>query len=421
MTTRLTSRNLLAYGALGLPLAGAALPIYVHLPNLYGGTLGMNLAVLGVVLLAARLADACIDPLLGALNDRLQRPKTMIAAGIGLMVMGVLLAFNPPHAGNALWPWLSIALVPVYLGYSMASVGYLAWGSLLGHTAHERTRVSAFREGFGLAGVVLASVLPAVLAAQIDEGLARFSVMFAVAAFLCAALTLGAAPLPSRPAGRHSPGVRAMLAPFSNAAFRRLFGVFMLNGIASALPATLVLFFVADALQLPGEGGFFLTVYFVAGAASLPVWVAVSRRIGKPAAWLGAMLASVVAFAGAFALGAGDSASFAAVCALSGLALGADLALPPAMLADAIRDAGHEERAGAYFGAWTFATKLNLAIAAGVALPLLALHGYVPGDPSTVRPLYYAYCLLPCALKLAAAYALLKTTGIAVSRRGVPA
>ena len=425
MTAVLTCRNLLAYGALGLPLAGAALPIYVHLPNLYGGTLGMNLAVLGLVLLAARLADAFIDPLLGALNDRVQRPKAMVAAGIGLLVAGVLLAFNPPHPGQAggetLWLWLSIALVPVYLGYSLASVSYLAWGSLLGHTPHDRTRVSAFREGFGLAGVVLASVLPAVLAARIDEGLARFSVMFAIAAALCAALTLAAAPAASQPPGRHAPSVRAMLAPFSNAAFRRVFTVFMLNGIASALPATLVLFFVADALQLPGGGGFFLAVYFLGGAASLPLWVAVSRRIGKPAAWFAAMAGSVVAFAGAFVLGPGDWAGFTVVCALSGLALGADLALPPAMLADTIRDAGHEERAGAYFGAWTFATKLNLAIAAGVALPLLALLGYVPGNPATVQPLYYAYCLLPCALKIAAACALWSSAGLIEQLRGVHA
>ncbi len=385
----------------------------------------MNLALLGLVLLAARLADAFVDPFIGVLNDRLQCPRTIVAAGIALLAGGVMLVFNPPHpgepGGGLLWLWLSIALVPAYLGYSLASVSYLAWGSLLGQTPHDRTRVSAFREGFGLAGVVLASVLPAFVAARLDEGLARFSILFAVAAAVCAALTLAAAPLPQQPANRTAPGLRAMLAPFSNAAFTRLFAIFMLNGIASALPATLVLFFVADALQLPGKGGFFLAVYFVAGALSLPLWVAAARRIGKPAAWLAAMLASLAAFAGAFALGAGDATAFTAVCALSGLALGADLALPPAMLADAIRAAGHEARAGAYFGAWTFATKLNLAIAAGVALPLLAALGYAPGDPATVQPLYYAYCLLPCALKLAAACALWKTAGISGTRRGVPA
>ena len=50
----LTPRLLAAYGALGLPLAFIALPIYVHLPKLYAD-FGLSLASVGAVLLAARL------------------------------------------------------------------------------------------------------------------------------------------------------------------------------------------------------------------------------------------------------------------------------------------------------------------------------------------------------------------------------
>jgi len=60
---------------------------------------------------------------------------------------------------------------------------------------------------------------------------------------------------------------------------------------------------------------------------------------------------------------------------------------------------------GVFFGWWNFATKLNFALAAGVALPLLALAGYSPGarTPQALVALTFAYCLLPCGLKLAAA------------------
>jgi Na+/melibiose symporter-like transporter len=95
----------------------------------------------------------------------------------------------------------------------------------------------------------------------------------------------------------------------------------------------------------------------------------------------------------------------------SGLALGADLALPSALLAGVIQRAGHASRLeGAYFGWWNFATKLNLALAAGVALPLLGAFGYSPGarDAQALHALTLAYCLLPCALKLAAAGLLYK-------------
>ena len=48
---------------------------------------------------------------------------------------------------------------------------------------------------------------------------------------------------------------------------------------------------------------------------------------------------------------------------------------------------------------------LNLALAAGIALPLLGAFGYAPGarDAQALWSLTVAYCLLPCLLKLAAA------------------
>jgi glycoside/pentoside/hexuronide:cation symporter, GPH family len=118
---------------------------------------------------------------------------------------------------------------------------------------------------------------------------------------------------------------------------------------------------------------------------------------------------AIAAFIWAAALDAGSLAGYLAVCVASGLALGADLALPSAMLTGVIQRAGHAGRAeGAYFGWWNFATKLNLALAAGLALPLLDAFGYAPGarEASALTALTLAYCLLPCLLKLAAALAL---------------
>ena len=60
--------------------------------------------------------------------------------------------------------------------------------------------------------------------------------------------------------------------------------------------------------------------------------------------------------------------------------------------------------AGACFGWWNFVTKANLALAAGLALPLLALLGYAPGarDPAAVAALAGVYGFAPLALKLGA-------------------
>ncbi len=411
---RLAKPELIAYGLLGLPLAAAALPVYVHLPKLYGAELGMDLALLGLILLLVRLADAFIDPWLGALADRQSWRTGWIGGGMFLMATGSILVFHPPGSRDVLWIWLGLALLPMYLGYSMASIHHLAWGSLLGNTPHERTRVAAWREGFALIGVVAASVLPVVFAgnglsaSSAGKGLADYSLLLSVLALICTLVLVWRAPrpafvpMPSLPARRLRSYLSALIQPLHSQAFRWLLGIFMLNGIASALPATLVLFFIADVLGLASDSGSFLAAYFIAGAASLPLWLALSRRWGKRRTWLASMLLAVAAFAGAASLGPGAYAGFLLVCIASGVALGADLSLPPAMLADLLRKGGAESSAGAHAGLWNFATKFNLALAAGIALPFLQWAGYTPGG-QTIEPLVLAYCLIPCVLKLGAA------------------
>ena len=141
----------------------------------------------------------------------------------------------------------------------------------------------------------------------------------------------------------------------------------------------------------------------------MPLWLRLVGHWGLARSWRFGMLLSIVVFMGASLLGAGDALWFLLVCALSGAALGSDLALPGALLAGVIAQAGDRGRAeGAYFGWWNFATKLNLALAAGLALPLLSWLGYVPGARSAEAAtlLTAAYCLLPCALKLLSVSAL---------------
>jgi Na+/melibiose symporter-like transporter len=194
-------------------------------------------------------------------------------------------------------------------------------------------------------------------------------------------------------------------------AFRRLLASYVLSGLAAAIPATLLAFFVADRLQAAPQQGGFLAAYFLAAALGLPAWLRLAARWGLRGAWGAGMLLSVLAFAGAAGLGAGDVAGFYLVCAASGLALGADLALPGALLAGVIRQSGLGGRAeGAFFGWWNAASKLNLALAAGLALPLLQALGYAPGRQDAVasQALLLAYCGLPCALKLLAAGSLIR-------------
>jgi GPH family glycoside/pentoside/hexuronide:cation symporter len=404
----LTRSELAGYGLLGLPLAFVALPLYVVLPNHYALTYGVPLAALGAVLLATRLLDALTDPWIGRWVDRLQsrsNDAVLRVAGWGaaMLALGFAALFLPPtRSPGALLAWAAAMLALTYLGYSAVSVAHQAWGARLGGDEVQRTRITGTREGLALAGVLVAAAGPTVI------GLPAMAAL--LAALLAAAWMALARSRRPATGTLESHGGQALTLPLRNAAFRRLLAVFIVNGIASAVPATLVLFFVQDRLQAPTSmQPAFLGTYFLCAALSVPAWLAVVRRFGLARSWLLGMGLAVAAFVSAFALGTGDTVAFLAICATSGMALGADLALPSALLAGLIRAAGHGGRhEGAYFGWWNLATKLNLALAAGLALPLLQLAGYAPGrrDEQALWALSLAYCLLPCALKLVAAGAL---------------
>ena len=411
-TDAFSARNGLSYGLLGLPLAFVALPLYVILPNHYAREFGMPLALLGAILLGARLFDALIDPLLGRLSDRLFAYSARAVLQLGalaalLLALGFALLFFPPAgvraSPTALTAWAGATLLLTYAGYSAISVSHQSWGAMLGGDEAQRSRIVAWREGLGLMGVVLASITPVAL------GLPATTAIFFIA-LLGGWLAWTRAVRPpvriSVPAGARSPA-NAIWLPFGSRSFRRLLTVFMLNGIASAVPATLVLFFIQDRLQAPAAmEPVFLGCYFVVAALSIPLWLAAVKRLGLARAWLAGMLLAIAVFGWATQLSAGQSLAFAVVCALSGAALGADLALPGALLAGVIQADGKSGQAeGAYFGWWNFATKLNLALAAGLALPLLGVFGYAPGarDAAALGALTAAYCVLPCLLKLAAA------------------
>lgn len=402
-----SARQGLSYGALGIALAFVALPLYVLLPNFYAREFGLSLTTLGAILLGARLFDAVIDPSLGGFADRLFGRSVQAAWRMACIVAVILAAgfaalFFPPVRGNNLLVWATLALIVTYAAYSFVSVTHQSWGARLGGDAPFRARVAAWREAPGLIGVLLASTLPVV--AGLPVMVSVFVVVLALGLW-----ALFYAPRPAQSATRME-AKQNVWQPWSNSRFRALMLIFILNGVASAVPATLVLFFVQDLLQAPKNlEAVFLGVYFLAGALAIPVWMQAVKRIGLAWGWLLSMVLSILVFIWAATLGAGDVWAYAAVCALSGIALGADLAFPSALLTGAIAAQGDQgQHEGAYYGWWNFATKLNMALAAGLALPLLDVFGYTPGarDPQALQALVIAYCVLPCALKLVASSAL---------------
>ena len=406
-TARFSLWQVIAYGAPGLPLALMGIPLYVYLPPFYANELGLGLAAVGLALMLTRLWDVITDPLVGYLSDRVpgrHRRKALMGAGIPLLIVSLWFLLRP---GGEVGLWhLYLWGLAAFLGWTMIQLPYTSLGAEADPSPHGRTRLAASREGLALVGTVFAAALPILIGTE-QPGAVLAAVFWMMALLLPAAFVVMALGAPE-PARHHQviDWRRGWPLLAGNRRLRALLGGYFLNNLANGIPAALFLMFVADRLGAEGWLGALLLLYFGAGIAALPAWTFLARRWGKRRSWGASILLAAVSFAFAPLLGPGDVAWFAVICLVSGLSLGADMALPASIQADIAgidSDQGGGDRAGLFFGLLGLATKLALAVAVGVGYGLLSLAGFESGDTDTTA-LALTYGSLPVAFKLAAAW-----------------
>lgn len=405
--------RIIAYALPAIPLAALTLPLYVLVPTFYTETLGLPLASVGFALLLVRIFDAVNDPLIGWAADRFRprfgRRRTLFAISLPLTALSAFMLFWPPL--EATTSWLVAWGLLLSLGYTSALIPFSAWGAELATDYHGRSRITGWREGLTLIGTLIAIALPFAIGfdrADGVHGLAVLGVAVLVALPLFGVAAILATPEPAEHS-RTRIHLRSGLAHLArNKPFVRLIAAYFLNGLANGIPATLFLYFVSARLGLPDARGPLLFFYFLCAIAGVPLATWSARRFGKHRAWCYAMLAACVAFAPAPLLPEGSLIAFAAICAITGVLLGFDLALPPAIQADVIdvdTASSGEQRSGVYFAAWSLATKLSLAGGVGIVFPVLAGFGFDPaaeaGSAEGLTELAIAYAWLPIAAKLA--------------------
>ena len=401
---------LLAYALPALPLAMLSLPLYVLLPSFYASQLGLPIAAVGGALLIVRIFDAACDPIVGVLCDRWRpafgRRRLWTIAAAAPTALASYAVFAPPSGAGLFY--LTIWGVALSGAWSAMLIPYTTWGAELSTTYAGRTRVAGFREALAVVGTLAALVIQAVVAQQVSERAALFviGVTLAIAIPVTALTAVSFAPEPPDATVERVAWRGGFSQLRQNKPFVRLLIAFLLNGCANGFPATLFLFFVNDRLEANSAAGPLLVLYFLCGVIGVPIWLALAKRWSKHRAWSVAMIGACVFFIAAPFLRAGDVWLFAIICAGTGLALGADLMLPPAIQADVIDvDTAQtgEQRGGLYFALWSLATKLALALAVGMAFPLLARFGFDPAaglkTESGLSMLAFLYAGAPVILK----------------------
>ena len=174
-----------------------------------------------------------------------------------------------------------------------------------------------------------------------------------------------------------------------------------LNAMPVAVTSTLYLFYVDHVLGLEAVGGVLLILFFLSAAFSAPLWTRWAEQYGALQVLRISMLVSVLSFFGAYNLNTGEVIAFSIICFATGLSLGADMTILPAIFAKRLAKTKHDPNTG--FGIWNFSNKLALALTAGILLPLMEFAGFETQDmrSSLSREiLTISYAIVPCGLKI---------------------
>lgn len=406
-------RMFAAYGFLAFPLAFAGLPLYIYLPDFYTREMGLGIAAAGSILLTLRLLDAFQDPLIGYFSDKGAAIQAgMMATGFIALLVGMgALMYGPPDLVPVSY-WFAGAVALTGLGLGMTNINLVMMGGLWSENEAVCRKASGVRESISLLGMLLASILPGILLLSMSSA-QSFQIIYIIFAVL---LLLAAPALfsfyknlpPSSPVftRRQARGSIRLPARFflQNKAF---LSACFLTHLAAAFPAILFLYFSTDYLGAGAYAGMFLFIYFLSGAGMMPLWLKMAGKYSAGRAWFASMILATTTFIWAFNLGSGDIFQFAIICALSGAALGADLALPPVMMARRLREQDGESYAAQSYAILNLLPKIALAVATGCAFLTLDRVNFLPSGentPSTLATLAMLYALVPCIIKALSAF-----------------
>jgi len=97
--TQLSRWTLFAFSFPAVPISAMGLPLVVHLPPFYAGTLGLGLTTVGAIFMLARFWDVFTDPVLGIVSDRYEtrwgRRRHWIVISVPIMLIAVVMVFMP--------------------------------------------------------------------------------------------------------------------------------------------------------------------------------------------------------------------------------------------------------------------------------------------------------------------------------------
>lgn len=391
--------------------------------------LGIAAALAGLILALSKVYDAVTDPLMGLLSDRtrgrLGRRRPYLLLGGLLCAASLPMLFLVPAIVPMDWriPLVVIATFFYSTAYTVFNVPYLAMASDIPLRYHERSKLMSYRVSSIGIGQLLAGVLAPLLVTYFGGAEAGFAAMSLVLGMLvltaCWSSFFGTAAFPLATAAKPASRPRSTWdweIIRQNKPFAILVGVKFLQLTGFAILTGALAFFVLQGLE--AGGGTLATIYTVKTVvliATMPIWLEVSKRIGKVRSFqLGAFIFFASSLTWLVSNPGHPPVLILLQSAFNGLGSAGMLLIGQSLLPDTIaydRRLSGANREGTFTGIYSTAEKV--AFAAGLAITgmLLGAAGYIAGQGNTlgVQPrsavlaIYACVGLIPGLFSMSAA------------------
>ena len=368
--------------------------------NYLTDTVGLGAGLAGVAIMVGKLWDAVTDPMMGFISDRTRtrwgRRRPYLLFGAVPLLLSMWFFFTNPgiDAANqiAITVWATLALMALNTAYTVINIPYSSLTPELTDDYHERTSLNGYRFGFAVIGTILGAAAVQPIVGALPTKSAGFSAMGLILGAVMAVTAL-ATFFSVREKDHSSTEIpkegffATYLAVFRNKPYLLVLGTYALNLTGLNFLQGILVYYTKyiygnEAMTTPA-----MVILLLVAMVCIPVSVFVSKKVGKKLTYQisFAVLASACAliyFLG-HVLGQGF---FLAMMVYAGIGIGFGYVAPWAMVPDTIEyDAvmTGKRKEGAFYGMWTFASKVGQSLSMLVSGAVLAFGGYVKDAAQT--------------------------------------
>lgn len=364
-----------------------------YLLNYLTNSFGLAAAAAGTAVLVGKAWDAVTDPAVGFISDRThtrwgRRRPYMAVGAVFLLILMVLMFSNPGITSDpGKFAWALVIYCLLNTAYTLVNIPYSSLTPELTSDFNERTTLNGYRMSFAVVGTFIGAGATLPLVEVFGGSPAGWPIVAAVMGAIMAASTfITVFTVRENPGVRVVENIRILRSYFEvvkQKPFLVILSTYALHMTGVAIVQATLLYYFQFIYNEEALFTFALMALLGAVLVFIPVWVRISRAIGKRAALnvgMGLFAAAVMTF---FLVGHSLPVWFAfLIFGIAGIGYSTNYVLSWSLVPDVVEYDYAENgrrREGIFYGMWTFFSKLGSALGVGMS-------GWILGAMDFIEP-----------------------------------